>query len=378
MGSNVGSRLLFLATARNYIRKDLGRIVSASSVFTSKPQGFTSKYDFLNQVICLKTQASAHETLKGLQAIEQRMGRLKKSHLRYSDRNIDLDLLYFNSDCINDAALTLPHPRISERAFVLKPLMQLCSAYIDPKLLKTVNQLYRKCPHKNAVKPYSNGAPKLISIMGPIGSGKSHLASLLCKLSSAKFLREQHANNAFLLKFYKGQRTTAFNMETWFLKQHKLHFNSKLFKAHDTLFVSDYYVDQNLIYAQRNLNKLQFKRFKIEFNKVKALCQIPDVKIMLQCNPHTAFKRIQKRKHAGDTDMDLNYLHGLNALWVQHNKLNTNALLLSFDTTALNKLQMALLAKTILKTIHKTFDYASWRVASKNKTAMRTATPFST
>ncbi|MFZ9550148.1 MAG: 2-amino-4-hydroxy-6-hydroxymethyldihydropteridine diphosphokinase, partial [Bacteroidia bacterium] len=68
MGSNVGSRLLFLATARNYIRKDLGRIVSASSVFTSKPQGFTSKYDFLNQVICLKTQASAHETLNGLQA----------------------------------------------------------------------------------------------------------------------------------------------------------------------------------------------------------------------------------------------------------------------------------------------------------------------
>lgn len=364
--------------ARNYIRKDLGRIVSSSSVFSSKPQGFTSKHNFLNQVICLKTQASAHETLKCLQAIEQRMGRLKKLNDRYSDRNIDLDLLYFNSDCINDAALTLPHPRISERAFVLKPLTQLCSAYIDPKLLKTVNQLYRKCPNKNAVKPYSNGAPKLISIMGPIGSGKSYLASLLSNLSSAMFLREQHADNAYLLKFYKGQHTTAFKMEMWFLKQHKLHFNSKFFKSNDILFISDYYVDQNLIYAQRNLSKPQLRRFKIEFNKVKALCQIPDVKIILQCKPHTAFKRIQKRKHPGDTDMDIKYLHRLNALWVQYIKLNNNELFMCFDTTALSKLQMALLAKSILKTIHQTFDYASWRVASKNKTAMRTATPFST
>jgi deoxyguanosine kinase len=353
LGSNVGSKLLYLAEARKHIRQDLGRIVKTSSIFTSKPQGFTSKHDFLNQVVCLKTKASAHEALKCLQAIEQRMGRLKKSQLRYSDRSIDLDLLYFNSDCINDTDLTLPHPRISERAFVLKPLMQLCSAFVDPIRFKTVFQLYQKCPNKNAVKLYSNGTPKLISIMGPIGSGKSHLAALISSLSQSKFMHEQHADNALLLKFYKGQQTTALKMEKWFLKQHKLHFNSNVFKAHDTMFVSDYFVDQNLIYAKCNLNKTQLRQFKNDFNKVKALCQVPDIKIILLCKPLTAYKRIQKRKQAGDRDIDINYLNRLYALWIQHLKSNTHGVNMCFDTTALNKSQMRLLAKSILKTIHE-------------------------
>lgn len=342
------------------------------------PKGYTSANEYLNQVICVKTKASAIKTLKSLQAIELLLGRKRNLASRYSDRTIDLDILYFNSDCLQQTALTLPHPRISERAFVLKPLMQLCPEYCDPFQCKTVRQLYQKCKDKQSVKVYSTGAPKLISVMGPMGSGKSYLAKQLSALCNATLIAEQHAKNAFLLKYYKGEIALARNMEQWFLQQHNIRFNASKFKAWDTLFISDFYVDQNLVYAQYNLNKTELKQFTLNFNSVKATCVQPDVFIFLTCKPQTAYHRIKKRQHAGDSDLTIRYLNHMHAQWMLFFKHNHKSLAMHYNTSTRSKLSMNKLAQSILKSINQAFDYETWAEASKYKTAIRTARPFST
>ena len=129
LGSNKGDREFYLQSARYLIERELGSIVQRSSVIETPSWGFVSS-PFLNQVIVMETSLSPIELLDGLQSIERRLGRTQKSYVKdgkpvYHARTIDLDILDYDGMQYRDDRLTLPHPHIADRDFVLASLKEL-------------------------------------------------------------------------------------------------------------------------------------------------------------------------------------------------------------------------------------------------------------
>lgn len=129
LGSNKGDREFYLQSARFLIERELGSILQRSSVIETQSWGFDSD-PFLNQVIVMETSLGPLELLDGLQSIERRLGRTQKSYLEngkpvYHARTIDLDILDYDRMRYHDERLTLPHPHIAERDFVLASLNEL-------------------------------------------------------------------------------------------------------------------------------------------------------------------------------------------------------------------------------------------------------------
>ncbi len=106
------------------------RVVKASSLYRSAPVGHGTQPDFINAVAELATGLSAHDLLAELQAIEARHGRRRS--FANAARTLDLDLLLYGGETVRDQTLTLPHPRMHERAFVLLPLLEIAPAAVVP------------------------------------------------------------------------------------------------------------------------------------------------------------------------------------------------------------------------------------------------------
>ena len=117
--------------------------VACSSLYKSPPMGPQDQPDYINAVIELDTELAPHLLLDQLQKIEQQHGRLRKRH--WGERTLDLDLLVYGDVVISDERLTVPHPGIATRAFVLYPLAELDEQLVIPKIGK-VEQLVKQCP----------------------------------------------------------------------------------------------------------------------------------------------------------------------------------------------------------------------------------------
>ena len=129
LGSNLGKREFYIRLANRLVEWEVGRVVQRSSVIETPAWGFESD-PFLNQVIVVETELSPLELLDVLQGIERRLGRTQKSTVEdgkpvYHARTIDLDILDYDRMRYYDDRLTLPHPRIAEREFVLASLREL-------------------------------------------------------------------------------------------------------------------------------------------------------------------------------------------------------------------------------------------------------------
>ena len=132
IGSNLGNREANLLRAIELLHERVGECVACSSVYRSAPQGFVSDNEFANMVAVCQTVHSPEEVLLITQQIEREMGRTEKSvHGIYHDRVIDIDLLQARGDEANEVirrsgeSLTLPHPRMQERDFVMIPLHEV-------------------------------------------------------------------------------------------------------------------------------------------------------------------------------------------------------------------------------------------------------------
>lgn len=126
LGTNLGDKEANLKAAAEEIRKRVGEVTSLSAFHASEPWGFTSENTFLNAVCCVSTGFSPEEVLRLTQDIERSMGRLKKSaDGHYSDRLIDIDILLYDDLHITTPELTVPHPLMWERDFVMIPLHEI-------------------------------------------------------------------------------------------------------------------------------------------------------------------------------------------------------------------------------------------------------------
>lgn len=144
LGSNLGDRLQVLADTQKEIEKNVGSIVKASNVYETEPWGISNQPSFYNQVLQVNTEQSPRNLLKSLQLIEHKIGKIKLG--KWRERLIDIDILYYNQELIDDEGLTLPHPEIQNRRFTLVPMCELNSDFIHPVLQKPQRELLANCP----------------------------------------------------------------------------------------------------------------------------------------------------------------------------------------------------------------------------------------
>lgn len=126
LGANLGDPIQQIVDARcMLVNLSSSMGFACSSLYVSSPVGYSEQPNFINAVMRLETLASAHELLAAMQNIERSLGRVRHSHNQNAPRTIDLDLLVFGQQHIEDDQLIVPHPRIGERLFVLQPLFEL-------------------------------------------------------------------------------------------------------------------------------------------------------------------------------------------------------------------------------------------------------------
>ncbi len=145
LGSNLGSRASYIRRAIFEISHRITKITAKSFLYESAPWGsFEGEtFPYLNAVVLLKTEKSAHEVLDLLQAVENDLGRTRS--LPNAPRTIDLDLLFYGNEIIKTERLTVPHPHLSQRRFVLQPLCDISPFFIHPSLGLTAQELLESC-----------------------------------------------------------------------------------------------------------------------------------------------------------------------------------------------------------------------------------------
>jgi len=145
----MGNSLQQLIKAKKDITQQIGKIIRQSGIYSTAAWGNTNQPDFLNQVIIAETTLTAEQTMQTILYIEKIMGRIRTK--KNAPRIIDIDILFFNKEIIDTKELTVPHPQIQNRNFVLVPLNQLSPNFKHPVLNKTIHQLLRICPDQLTV-----------------------------------------------------------------------------------------------------------------------------------------------------------------------------------------------------------------------------------
>lgn len=148
-GGNVGDAERRLGEAAQLIDAEVGRVVSYSRVYRTKAWGFEAE-DFRNQVLVVESDLEPMRVLEAVNDIECRLGRDRAAEqevksatgARYASRSIDIDILFYDDLIVESERLTLPHPRIAEREFVLEPLAEVVAEWRHPISGKSVQQMY--------------------------------------------------------------------------------------------------------------------------------------------------------------------------------------------------------------------------------------------
>jgi len=139
LGSNIGDRKKNLETARQLLSDNGCLLLKKSSVYETEPWGNRDQPAFYNQVVEIETTLNAPALMALILEIEKQMGRVRKE--KWEPRVIDIDILFFNDEIIHSENLTVPHPRLHERKFVLAPLKEILPDYVHPVLKKTVSEI---------------------------------------------------------------------------------------------------------------------------------------------------------------------------------------------------------------------------------------------
>jgi 2-amino-4-hydroxy-6-hydroxymethyldihydropteridine diphosphokinase len=152
-GGNIGNRRKNLETAAALIEKEIGNIIKSSKIYETDAWGITNQPAFYNQIHLVESKFSAKEILDKILNIEAKMGRVRT--IKNAARIIDIDILFFNDELINEPNLIIPHPQIINRRFVLMPLNELVPEMIHPVLKKSIHDLLSNCKDELSVTPAS-------------------------------------------------------------------------------------------------------------------------------------------------------------------------------------------------------------------------------
>lgn len=135
------------------ISSHIGKILHQSNYYQSKSWGYCSENNFINVAFKIQTNLSALEALEQCLIIEQLLGRQVHEKYPYQDRAMDIDIIFYDELIFNSKTLTIPHPLMEKRNFVLLPLLEICPCKIHPVLGKTIKELLDNSPDNSYPRP---------------------------------------------------------------------------------------------------------------------------------------------------------------------------------------------------------------------------------
>lgn len=141
-GSNIGNRRENIKNALDKMKNNGLNILKVSTTIETAPYGYKEQDSFLNGACIVETDLFPKELLYKLLSIEQEMGRKRKIH--WGPRNIDLDIIFYDDQIINEEDLIIPHPDAHNRSFVMGPVSEIAPFFIHPVYKKTVNEIYKE------------------------------------------------------------------------------------------------------------------------------------------------------------------------------------------------------------------------------------------
>lgn len=156
MGSNMGNRMEYLRFGINELQKELN-LVAISSIYETEPWGYLDNTPYLNLVVWFKTRLSIQELMHFCQSIEKSAGRiLKEDSLQndYQARTLDIDVLFYDRQIIQETDLEIPHPRLHLRNFVLVPFAEINGSFVHPVYNKTIDELNHSNSDKSEIKNF--------------------------------------------------------------------------------------------------------------------------------------------------------------------------------------------------------------------------------
>lgn len=318
LGSNQGDKLKTLQKAIHDIAENIGAIQKISSVYKTSSWGYEGE-DFCNICISVSTYLQPEILLKKLLGIENKYGRERKKTNGYSDRKIDIDILLFDNEIIFSKEVTIPHPRMLERKFVLVPLVEIAKNTLHPIEKKQLVSCLNNCSDTSLIEKISAKLIRpipltekynYIAIEGNIGAGKTSLAKLMSDEFNAKVVLERFADNAFLPKFYNDKERFAFPLEMSFLadRYQQLIDDLAQFDLFKNLIVSDYYIFKSLIFAQVTLQKEEYTLYRKIFDIMYREISKPDLYIYLYQNTNRLLDNIKKRGRDYEQNIEAGYL----------------------------------------------------------------------
>ncbi|WP_294820046.1 2-amino-4-hydroxy-6-hydroxymethyldihydropteridine diphosphokinase [uncultured Flavobacterium sp.] len=344
LGSNMGDRLANLQWAIGAIHNKVATVTAVSGIYENPASGFEGD-DFYNCAIMVHTCKSARELLDELLAAEHEGGRVRSATQRHASRTIDIDIISFNDEVIDEEYLHLPHPRMHLRNFVLYPMRDIAHAWKHPLLKKDVNALIAQSGDTNpcefvmklpaplaAMQPHTFN---YIAIEGNIGAGKTTLAGKISEDFNAKLILERFADNPFLPKFYKDQARYAFSLEMSFLADRYQQLSDDLaqFDLFRDFVVADYHIFKSLIFSKVTLGEDEYRLYRKLFDIMYKEMRKPGLYVYLYQSTERLLHHIRVRGRSYEQDIKAEYLESINQGYLDYIKSQTGLNVLVIDVT---------------------------------------------
>ncbi|RPD99070.1 2-amino-4-hydroxy-6-hydroxymethyldihydropteridine diphosphokinase [Aureibaculum marinum] len=346
LGSNLGDRLKNLQMAIDLIEQIGCRISNVSSVYQTASWGFESD-DFLNICIEVSSNLKPESLLKSVLKIETDLGRERGNLSEYKARIIDIDVLLFDHEIILNTNLTIPHPHMLERKFVLAPLAEIAPDVKHPITKNTIKKCLENCTDTSEILKTDLTLKKPISIIekynyiaieGNIGAGKTTLSKMLGVDYNAKLVLERFADNPFLPKYYNDMERYAFPLEMSFLADRYQQLSDDLaqFDLFKNFIISDYYIFKSLIFAQVSLSKDEYKLYRRIFDVMYKEITKPDLYIYLYQNTESLLDNIKNRGRHYEQNIKPDYLEQIHQGYVNFIKTEQDLNTLIIDVSEMN------------------------------------------
>jgi 2-amino-4-hydroxy-6-hydroxymethyldihydropteridine diphosphokinase len=307
LGSNLGDRKGFIHKALKMLAETKNiEVARVSDLIETAPLGGANQPKYLNAVAQIKTALTAEDLHKILVNIETSLGRTRKE--KWSSRTIDLDLLLFGEEIINSPDLTVPHPQVHLRSFVLKGLRELNRELVHPVLKESIDELALRL---NGADFVINGEqPQLVSVAGIIGVGKTTLAKKLSNILDCKCILEAYDKNPYLPDVYAGKKELALDSQLFFLTSRVAQLNHHSLKAGEMLF-ADYVFDKELVYAKHLLNAEQLALYYAIHKQIISDVVAPVLVIYLTDSVENCLERIHRRNRPYEQKIQPQFLDSL-------------------------------------------------------------------
>ena len=150
LGTNIGDKLFYLNTSILELQKSIGKLIAQSKIYETEPWGFQSSNNFLNMLVVFESSLTPLELLSEIHKIENKLKRVRTTK-QYSDRTIDIDIIFYGEQIFYHESLQIPHIRAHERKFILEPLNDIAPDLNHPLFDVNIKTLLKRCQDKTKI-----------------------------------------------------------------------------------------------------------------------------------------------------------------------------------------------------------------------------------